>query len=175
VVSFTPLPLYSRRKRPGTIPIGGWVGPRGDLDAVEYRKISYPCWKLNPGNPACSPSTCQLSLCISRQDLKRVERGSQNTVWKVFTAWQKLLSSFLLLFPESSFQICHMFTHELPNLHDRVQPTLAHWFHITDSWQGEIFSFSVTYIYIYGFQIQRVDEELKTRSRTTDRGLLSVC
>jgi hypothetical protein len=31
---------------------GGWVGPRVGLNAVEKRKISCPCWDLNPGRPA---------------------------------------------------------------------------------------------------------------------------
>ena len=28
--------------------IGGWVGPRSSLDVLEERKISCPCWELNP-------------------------------------------------------------------------------------------------------------------------------
>jgi hypothetical protein len=35
VVSFTPRPLYSRGKSPGTHCIGGWVGPRAGLDDME--------------------------------------------------------------------------------------------------------------------------------------------
>jgi hypothetical protein len=35
--------------------IGGWVGPRAGLDAVEKRKILH-CRKSNPGPPACSLS-----------------------------------------------------------------------------------------------------------------------
>jgi hypothetical protein len=37
---------------PGDHWIGGWVGPRVSLDAVEKRKISCPYWELNPGCPA---------------------------------------------------------------------------------------------------------------------------
>jgi hypothetical protein len=34
--------------------IGGWVGPRASLNAVEQRKISCPCQELNPSCPAHS-------------------------------------------------------------------------------------------------------------------------
>jgi hypothetical protein len=33
----------SEKRGPGTDWIGGWVGPRVCLDAVEKRKTSYPC------------------------------------------------------------------------------------------------------------------------------------
>jgi hypothetical protein len=46
VVSFTPRPLYPGEITPGTYWIGGWVGPRADLHAVEKRKI-LPCLELN--------------------------------------------------------------------------------------------------------------------------------
>jgi hypothetical protein len=36
------------RKAPGTHWIGGWVGPRADLDAVGKRKIPSPCRDSNP-------------------------------------------------------------------------------------------------------------------------------
>jgi hypothetical protein len=39
VVSFTRLPLFLRRKSPGTHKIRGWVGTNIGLDAVEKRKI----------------------------------------------------------------------------------------------------------------------------------------
>jgi hypothetical protein len=51
VVSFTPLLLYPRGKSPGTLWIGGWVGPRVGLDAVEKKKILLPR-ESNPGRPA---------------------------------------------------------------------------------------------------------------------------
>jgi hypothetical protein len=35
---------------PGTHCIGGWVGPRVDLDAVDSRKISCPCRESNSGS-----------------------------------------------------------------------------------------------------------------------------
>jgi hypothetical protein len=50
--SFTP-----REKAPGTHWIGGWVGPRGVLDAVVKRKIPSPRFEpQNPDRPACSPA-----------------------------------------------------------------------------------------------------------------------
>jgi hypothetical protein len=48
VVSFRPRPLYHRGKSPRTHWVGGWVRPRVDLDAVEYRKIFSPCQESNP-------------------------------------------------------------------------------------------------------------------------------
>jgi hypothetical protein len=36
----------------GTHYVGGWVGPIAGLDAVEWRKISWPCWESNPGHPS---------------------------------------------------------------------------------------------------------------------------
>jgi hypothetical protein len=34
--------------RPSTHWIGGWVGSRAGLGTVEKKKISCPCWELNP-------------------------------------------------------------------------------------------------------------------------------
>jgi hypothetical protein len=42
---------------PGTHWIGGWVGPRAGLDAVEKKK-SCPCRESITGRPARSPSLC---------------------------------------------------------------------------------------------------------------------
>jgi hypothetical protein len=41
---------------PGTDWIGGWVGLRAGLDAVEKRNISCPCQELNPqvSRPYCN-------------------------------------------------------------------------------------------------------------------------
>jgi hypothetical protein len=49
---FTPRPLYAKERAPDTNWIGGWVGPRAGLDAVEWRKIVCPCRESNPGRPA---------------------------------------------------------------------------------------------------------------------------
>jgi hypothetical protein len=43
VVSFMHRPLYSPGNDPGTHWIGGWMGPRAGLNAMEKRKI-IPCW-----------------------------------------------------------------------------------------------------------------------------------
>jgi hypothetical protein len=42
VISFTPIPLYPRGKRPDTHWIGGLGGPKTDLHNVERRKILPP-------------------------------------------------------------------------------------------------------------------------------------
>jgi hypothetical protein len=49
-----PLAAFIPRERaPSTHWIGGWVGPRVGLDAVEKRKILH-CWESTPGHPAHS-------------------------------------------------------------------------------------------------------------------------
>jgi hypothetical protein len=53
VVSFTPRPLYSRGRAPGTHYIGGWVDPRGGLD--DGVKILEPTGTLTPTPPSSSP------------------------------------------------------------------------------------------------------------------------
>jgi hypothetical protein len=45
--------------------IGGWVGPRVGLDAVERRKILH-YRELNPGHPASKPSVYRLSYPNSK-------------------------------------------------------------------------------------------------------------
>jgi hypothetical protein len=60
VVSFT-----LREIGPGTHWIGGWVGPRAGLDAVEKRQI-FPRRESNPGRPAHSPSLYRLRLISGR-------------------------------------------------------------------------------------------------------------
>jgi hypothetical protein len=47
---FTP-----EERAPGNQWIGGWVGPRAGLDAMEERIISCLCRESSPGRPACSP------------------------------------------------------------------------------------------------------------------------
>jgi len=49
VVSFTP-----QERAPGSHWIGGWVGLRAGLDAVEKRKNPYPCREQEPGRRARS-------------------------------------------------------------------------------------------------------------------------
>jgi hypothetical protein len=51
---------FTSERGPGTHWIGGWVGPRAGLDAVEKRKI-LPCREQNPGRPSCSSSLYRLS------------------------------------------------------------------------------------------------------------------
>jgi hypothetical protein len=54
--------LYSGDKAPGTHYTGGWVGPRASNHAVEKRKISYSCWKLNPDSNTIQPVTILVQL-----------------------------------------------------------------------------------------------------------------
>jgi hypothetical protein len=48
MVSFMPLLLYPQKLSPDIDWIGGWVGPIASLDAMEKRKISFPCQEPNP-------------------------------------------------------------------------------------------------------------------------------
>jgi hypothetical protein len=53
-----PSAALPRERAPGTQWIGGWVGLRAGLDALEKRKMSYPCQESNlnsSGCPALSP------------------------------------------------------------------------------------------------------------------------
>jgi hypothetical protein len=67
VVSLTPRPLYPQGKSPGTLWIGGRVGPRAVLDAVVERKIPSPHRESNPRTPIVQPvaQRCTAKLCIS--------------------------------------------------------------------------------------------------------------
>jgi hypothetical protein len=54
----------------GTRCVGGWVGPRAGLDAVERRIISCPCQKSNPGSSVVQPvvqSLYQMSYQVSKR------------------------------------------------------------------------------------------------------------
>jgi hypothetical protein len=42
------------KKVPGTNWTGSWVDPRASLDVLGNRRVSCPCWDLNPRHPACS-------------------------------------------------------------------------------------------------------------------------
>jgi hypothetical protein len=55
MVSFTGRPLYPRVRASGTHWIGGWVGPRADLDTVMKRKIPSPRRESNPRTPIVQP------------------------------------------------------------------------------------------------------------------------
>jgi hypothetical protein len=54
VVSFTPWQLYRQGNNPGIHWIGGWVGPRAGLDAMEKGKNPCPCRESNPSRPVRS-------------------------------------------------------------------------------------------------------------------------
>jgi hypothetical protein len=61
VVNFTLPPVYPRENSPCTRCIGGWVGPRAGLEAVEYRNILCPYRDSNSTWSARSPSLCNQS------------------------------------------------------------------------------------------------------------------
>jgi hypothetical protein len=61
MVSFTPRPLYPRRRTHAAHWKEGWVGRRAGLDAVSKRKISNPWRDWNPDLPA---SWCAVSLNV---------------------------------------------------------------------------------------------------------------
>jgi len=50
-----PAALPPGKEPPGTHWIGGWVGPRAVLDAVEKRKIPSPRRESNPDHPIVQP------------------------------------------------------------------------------------------------------------------------
>jgi hypothetical protein len=50
-----PARFIPMEKAPGTLWIGGWVGPRAVLDAVVKRKIPSPRRELNPRTPIVQP------------------------------------------------------------------------------------------------------------------------
>jgi hypothetical protein len=56
MVSFTPGPIYSRRRAPSIHFRGGWVESRGGLDFVQYRKTSWSYREKNQGRPSRSLS-----------------------------------------------------------------------------------------------------------------------
>jgi hypothetical protein len=74
VVSFMPLSLYNREWIPGTLYIGGWVGPWFGLDAVEKGKF-LPCRESNPGHPA---------HCLSLYSWIRISLGAVKHTFRVY-------------------------------------------------------------------------------------------
>jgi hypothetical protein len=55
VVNLITLLLYRQGNSPWRYSIGRWVGPRASLDAVKKKKISCPCWDLNPSSSVIQP------------------------------------------------------------------------------------------------------------------------
>jgi hypothetical protein len=62
-------PLYSQARAPGVHWIGGWVGPRACVDAVENRKKTLALPGIDPG--PTSPSLYRVSYTGSRQTYYR--------------------------------------------------------------------------------------------------------
>jgi hypothetical protein len=52
----------TRERAPGTLWIGGWVGPRAGPDAVVKRKIPSPRRESNPRNPIVQPAAWMLHI-----------------------------------------------------------------------------------------------------------------
>jgi hypothetical protein len=73
--------------------IGGWVGPRANLDAVKKRKITSPRWELNPWIPIVQPvASCYTdwatpalaSLCREINISKCFAPGTRTTNYAVW-------------------------------------------------------------------------------------------
>jgi len=60
MLSITSQPPLSQGNDPGIHWIAGWVGSIVGLDAVEKRKISFPCQELNPYSPVIQSVACAL-------------------------------------------------------------------------------------------------------------------
>jgi hypothetical protein len=103
VVSFTPWPLFTVERDPGTNFIGGWVGPRTCLDDVEKRKFltllelehrplgrpapSQPLYRLSyPGSQEQDGGTVKSSLIA---EVRFLENGAlrKSTTEKANTLW----------------------------------------------------------------------------------------
>jgi hypothetical protein len=88
VVSFTPRPLYSGERAPGTHWIGGWVDPKIGLDEIEnWKFLTLPGLEFRPlGRPARSQSLYRVHpekegvkkycviyyICLSQQKVNRI-------------------------------------------------------------------------------------------------------
>jgi hypothetical protein len=60
MIRFTSLLIYPWGNSPGTNCIGGWVGPRVDLDVMEKRKITSPYREQNPDSSVVQPVVLSL-------------------------------------------------------------------------------------------------------------------
>jgi hypothetical protein len=67
-------------KEPGTNWIGGWVGPRADLDVLEKRKISFPYRhsKSEPYSPVALPTAPPGSKYTYRKKREIVQTCPEN-------------------------------------------------------------------------------------------------
>jgi hypothetical protein len=74
-------PFTPRKRAPRTLSVGGCVGCRVGLDAVQKRKISWLCQELNPGRPARSSSLYRLRNIIHELYVEGQEIGFTDQVW----------------------------------------------------------------------------------------------
>jgi hypothetical protein len=64
--------------------VGGWVGPSGDLDAVEKIKLSCLVRESNPCPPASIPSLYRLSYSVLKKGIAREtnKKTCEEEFWK---------------------------------------------------------------------------------------------
>jgi hypothetical protein len=86
-MSGQPRPLYPGERARGTLWIGGWVGSKAGLDAVEKRKI-LSCRESNPGRPVCSPSLYRLPPAV---EIAPLSRSRTNSFMNFVTALRSVL------------------------------------------------------------------------------------
>jgi hypothetical protein len=68
VINFTPRPLYSGERAPGSHWIGDWVSPRTGLDAVTKKKKFLPLPGIEPHPGSHLFCCCEIQAgCVSRK------------------------------------------------------------------------------------------------------------
>jgi hypothetical protein len=107
MVSFTPRPLYLRKKASVTHWIGGRMGPITGLDDVEGRKYC-PCWDLNSWHLAVEP-------VASRSTDFPIPAITELEVWATLATPDSSQSSIerhykVLLTSEASWHLCWLQT-----------------------------------------------------------------
>jgi hypothetical protein len=119
VVRFTLRPLYPQGKTPGTLWIGGWVGPRAVLDVGVRRKIPSSYWDSNSDNPVRSPALYHWAilaldpiLCVSFQHMQIIPERIKNIIFYGYLHFEIDDRGSRVRFPAGAGNF---------SLHDRVQ------------------------------------------------------